>query len=94
MEISDGVVACAGEGGASSVFREVIENAKIPVVISSRSMQSSILEVQICSNKSIPATYLNPQKAAVLLKVALSTNPNRTNEDIKRIFVEYQIIEL
>lgn len=90
LEISDGVViACAGEGGASSEFREAIDKSKIPVVISSRSMQSSILEVQIRSNTSIPATYLNPQKAAVLLKVALSTNPNRTNDELKRIFAEY-----
>lgn len=90
LEISDGiVVACAGEGGASTEYREIIENSKVPVVISSRSMQSSVLEVQICSSVSIPATYLNPQKAAVLLKVALSTNPNTSISDLKRIFSTY-----
>lgn len=90
MDISDGVViACAGEGGISLKHREIVANSNVPVVVSSRSMQSSILDVQICSDVSIPATYLNPQKAAVLLKVVLSTNPNCTIQELKRIFISY-----
>lgn len=90
VEISDGVVvAGAGEGGMSHEHREFIKKSKVPIVTSFRSTPSSVTGVQIRSEASVPSTYLNPQKAAVLLKVALSTNPNRTIEDLKRIFDLY-----
>lgn len=90
IKISDGVVvAGAGEGGMSHDFREVIKKSKVPIVTSFRSTPSSVTGVQIRSEASVPSAYLNPQKAAVLLKVALSTNPSYSIQDLKRIFISY-----
>ena len=90
LENSDGVVvAGAGEGSFSRFWREVIDNTKKPVVISSRTASGTISEESLLSKNSIATQFLNPQKAAVLLRVALINNLKRSNEDIDRIFRTY-----
>lgn len=69
---SDGVViAGAGAGEYSKKFKEVIESSSKPIVVSSRVNNGLILQESILSQKTIASSYLNPQKAAVLLRVAL-----------------------
>lgn len=90
LENSDGVViAGAGEGSFCYPWRDVIDKTNKPVVISSRTASGTISEGSLLSKNSIATQFLNPQKAAVLLRVALINNLDRTNEDIDRIFRTY-----
>lgn len=90
LSISDGVViAGAGAGEFSKEWQTVIEASKKPIVISTRSSTGLIIQDSLLASNTIASSYMNPQKAAVLLRVALSNNKDRTQEDLIRIFETY-----
>lgn len=87
-EHSDGLVmAGAGAGEFSTAYREVIEELKIPVVISSRTNDGIIIPSNLLCENTIAADNLNPQKAAVLLRLALTVT--KDTEMIREMFDNY-----
>ncbi len=85
-EHSDGVViAGAGAGEFSEGFKAVIEELDIPVVISSRIDDGVITTDNLLCENTIAADNLSPQKAAILLRLALATE----NPDLVRMYSEY-----
>lgn len=86
--ISDGlVVAGAGAGEFSLAFARELETLDIPVVTSSR-IGSGIIPpaFDLCKN-AIPAADLPPQKAAILLRLALTRTTDQA--EIRRIMATY-----
>lgn len=86
--ISDGlVVAGAGAGEFSLAFAQALEALDIPVVVSSR-IGSGIVPpaFHLCAN-AIPAADLPPQKAAILLRLALTRTTDHA--EIRRIMETY-----
>lgn len=87
-EHSDGlVIAGAGAGEFNQAYIDVINNLKIPVIISSRINDGVITQDAVLCKNSVAANNLSPQKAAILLKLSLEKT-NDQNELI-RIFGEY-----
>lgn len=85
-EHSDGIViAGAGAGEFSLGFISVIESLTIPVVISSRIDDGVITRGNLLCENTVAADNLNPQKAAVLLRLALTLD----HPDLVRIYGEY-----
>ena len=83
---SDGlVIAGAGAGEFSEGFKAVIEGLKIPVVISSRIDDGVITKDNLLCPNTIPADNLSPQKAAILLRLALTV----PGADLVRMYKEY-----
>ena len=86
--ISDGIViAGAGAGEFSKEFIDIINILKKPVVISSRIDDGLITQDALLCENSVAANNLSPQKAAVLLKLALLNT--KENSELVRIFSEY-----
>ena len=86
--ISDGIViAGAGAGEYSKAYQDIIDELQIPVVISSRIDDGIILRDNLLSENSIAADNLSPQKAAILLRLALLTTDD--NEEIQEMFYKY-----
>ncbi|MBR5672297.1 MAG: asparaginase, partial [Spirochaetales bacterium] len=85
---SDGIViAGAGAGEFSLAWRAALERCTVPVVVSSRTGCGPVLqEAMVCPN-AVAAGTLQPAKAAVLLRLAL-TKTHDTKELI-RIFSTY-----
>lgn len=85
---SDGIViAGAGAGEFSQAWRSALERCKVPVVVSSRTGCGPVLqEIMVCSN-AVAAGTLQPAKAAVLLRLALTRT--RDTEELIRIFDTY-----
>ena len=81
------VIAGAGAGEYSLKFKEVIEKASVPIVISSRINASLVPEKTLLSEKTIAADNLPPQKAAVLLRLCLTMDLGI--DEIRKIFAEY-----
>ena len=72
-KISEGVViAGAGAGEMSESWMQLLENIKKPVVVSSRINQGMVPNDKVLPGHAIPSNDLPPQKAAVLLRLALS----------------------
>ncbi len=87
-EHSEGlVIAGAGAGEFSKKWIEIIEELDIPVVISSRIDNSVILKDNLLCKNTIAANTLSPQKAAVLLRLALTGEVSR--EKLEEIFLQY-----
>ena len=87
-EHSDGIViAGAGAGEFSDVFKAVIEKLTIPVVISSRVDDGIIIRENLLCENTIAADNLSPQKSAILLRLGLtqSTDLNR----LQNMFFKY-----
>lgn len=85
-ERSDGIViAGAGAGEFSQAFKEVIGTLDKPVVISSRIDDGVITADNLLCANTVAADTLSPQKAAILLRLALTTE----HPDLVRIFGEY-----
>ena len=85
---SDGlVIAGAGAGEFSEAYKSVIEKLKIPVVISSRTMNGIIIDDNLLCKNTIAADNLNPQKAAVLLRLALTKTKDAGK--IREMFSKY-----
>ena len=85
---SDGIViAGAGAGEFSQAWRSALERCKVPVVVSSRTGCGPVLqEIMVCPN-AVAAGTLQPAKAAVLLRLALTRT--RDTEELIRIFDTY-----
>lgn len=87
-EVSDGlVIAGAGAGEYSLRFKSVIDSLSIPVVISSRITNCIIAQNMVLSPNAVGAGNLQPQKAAILLRLALTQTKERN--EIVRIFDKY-----
>jgi L-asparaginase len=87
-EHSDGIViAGAGAGEFSEGFIEVVNDLKIPVVISSRIGDGIIIPDNLLVDGTIAADNLPPQKAAVLLRLALTKTKDAAK--IQEMFFEY-----
>ena len=87
-ENSDGVViAGAGAGEFSRAFKSVIKSLSIPVVISSRIDDGIILPDNLLCGDTIAADNLSPQKAAILLRLALTKTADRAA--IQEMFFTY-----
>ena len=83
---SDGlVIAGAGAGEFSQSFKSTIESLVIPVVISSRIDDGVITQDNLLCKNTVAADNLSPQKAAILLKLALTLE----DADLVRMFGEY-----
>lgn len=86
--VSDGlVIAGAGAGEFSQEFIKVINQLQIPVVISSRIDDGLITQDAVLCSDTIAANNLSPQKAAILLKLALLEGVG--HDDLIRIFSDY-----
>ena len=85
---SDGlVIAGAGAGEFSQAWRSALEGCKVPVVVSSRTGCGPVLqETMVCPN-AVAAGTLQPAKAAVLLRLALTRT--RDTKELIRIFDTY-----
>jgi L-asparaginase len=85
---SDGIViAGAGAGEFSLAWRSALEKCGVPVVVSSRTGCGPVLQEAMCCAGAVAAGTLQPAKAAVLLRLALTKT-----HDIKeliRIFNTY-----
>ncbi len=87
-EHSDGIViAGAGAGEFSLVYGEMIKTLSVPVVVSSRVDDGLITSDMLRVEGTIAANNLSPQKAAVLLRLALTV----TNDidKIREMFLKY-----
>ena len=85
---SDGIViAGAGAGEFSLLWKSAIEKCKVPVVVSSRTGCGPVLQDSLLCSNTIPAGTLNPAKAAVLLRLALTRT--RDTKELVRIFGIY-----
>ncbi len=86
--VSDGlVIAGAGAGEYSEAYKTVIRGLKIPVVISSRVDDGVILEDNLLCKNTIAADNLSPQKAAILLRLALTVT--KDTDKIAQMFSRY-----
>ncbi len=81
------VIAGAGAGEFSEKFKNVIKKLNIPVVISSRIDGGIILTDNLLCDNTIASDNLSPQKAAILLKLALTKTNDK--EDIQEMFFTY-----
>ena len=87
-EHSDGIViAGAGAGEFSEGYIEVINSLKIPVVISSRIGDGIIIPTNLLCDGTVAADNLPPQKAAVLLRLALTKTKDVS--EIQEMFFKY-----
>lgn len=87
-EHSDGlVIASAGAGGFSEEWIEVINGLSIPVVISSRIDDGIITNDDLLCSNTVNANNLPPQKAAVLLRLALTGETNQAS--LEELFMQY-----
>lgn len=85
---SDGlVIAGAGAGEFSEKYMDVIGELSIPVVISSRINDGVITRDNLLCANTIAADNLPPQKAAILLRLALTTDADM--EEIEKMFLAY-----
>lgn len=85
---SDGlVIAGAGAGEFSQAWRSALERCKVPVVVSSRTGCGPVLQETMCFAGAVAAGTLQPAKAAVLLRLALTRT--RDTKELIRIFDTY-----
>ena len=83
--VSDGlVIAGAGSGEFSLAWAKVLENIDIPVVVSTRIHHGLVTLNETLAPGRICAGRLPPQKAAVLLRLALTATTKV--DEIKRVF--------
>ena len=87
-ENSEGlVIAGAGEGSFSKLWIDIIEELQIPVVISSRIYDGIITKESLLCDNTVPSNTLSPQKAAILLRLALTGEADQ--ERLERLYSEY-----
>jgi len=85
---ADGVViAGAGAGEYSRKYKTAIESLSVPVVVSSRIDDGIILPENLLCSRTIAADNLSPQKAAILLRLALTKTTDRA--EIQKMFSAY-----
>ena len=81
------VIAGAGAGEFSEAWIEIIEGLSIPVVISSRIDDGVITKDNLLCSNTVAANNLSPQKAAILLRLALTGE--WTQERLEQLYLEY-----
>lgn len=81
------VIAGAGAGGTSKIVMEEYKKLSIPRVISSRISSGTVTQNMANMSGSVAANNLPPQKAAVLLRLALTQT--KDVEELKEIFRTY-----
>ncbi|MBQ9827281.1 MAG: asparaginase [Lachnospiraceae bacterium] len=87
-EHSEGlVIAGAGAGEFNKAFKEVIDGLPIPVVISSRIGDGIIIPENLLCKNTIAGDNLSPQKAAILLRLALTKTTDQ--KEIQELFLSY-----
>lgn len=87
-EHSDGlVIAGAGAGEFSEKWIEIINELTIPVVISSRIDDGVITKDNLLCKNTVAANNLSPQKAAILLRLALTGGTSQ--EKLEEMFLQY-----
>lgn len=87
-EHSDGIViAGAGAGEYSEPYKAVIQTLTLPVVISSRIDDGIITEDNLLCPNTMTADNLSPQKAAILLRLALTVTTDQRR--IAEMFFRY-----
>lgn len=87
-EHSDGlVIAGAGAGEFSKAWIDIISELQIPVVISSRIDDGLIMKDNLLCKNTIAADTLSPQKAAILLRLALLNDSSQ--EYLEELFLRY-----
>ncbi len=87
-EHSDGlVIAGAGAGEFSLIYGDMIRTLNVPVVVSSRVDDGLITSDMLRVEETIAANNLSPQKAAVLLRLALTVTND--TEKIREMFLKY-----
>lgn len=85
---SDGlVIAGAGAGEFSEKWIEVINGLSVPVVISSRIDDGIITKDNLLCKNTVAADTLSPQKAAILLRLALTGDVSQ--ESLEELFLLY-----
>ena len=87
-EHSDGlVIAGAGEGSFSEEWISIISELQIPVVISSRIDDGVITKNSLLCDNTVAADNLSPQKAAILLRLALTGEVDQ--DRLEELYSEY-----
>ena len=87
-EHSDGlVIAGAGAGEFSEKWIGIIQDLQIPVVISSRIDDGVITKGNLLCENTVAADNLSPQKAAVLLRLALMGEVSQGR--LEELFMQY-----
>ena len=87
-ERSDGlVIAGAGAGEFSEAWIDIINGLSIPVVISSRIDDGVITKDNLLCGNTVAANNLSPQKAAILLRLALTGDASQ--ETLEKLFLQY-----
>ena len=81
------VIAGAGAGEFSNAYKDVIEKLDIPVVISSRTGDGIILPENLLCKNTIAADNLPPQKAAILLRLAIANGIEKNS--LQELFIKY-----
>lgn len=81
------VIAGAGAGEFSEAYKKVVEKLTIPVVISSRIDDGIIVPENLLCENTIAADNLPPQKAAILLRLALAKGMGK--DQMRTAFSEY-----
>ncbi|MBO4288644.1 MAG: asparaginase [Lachnospiraceae bacterium] len=88
VQHSDGVVlAGAGAGEFSLAYKAVIEKLTVPLVVSTRIEDGIITQKSLMCPNTVAANNLQPQKAAVLLRLALTIT--KDHDELVRIFSTY-----
>ena len=87
-EHADGlVIAGAGEGSFSESWIGIIKALQIPVVVASRIDDGVITKESLLCENTVASDNLSPQKAAILLRLALTGEVSR--ERLEKIYSEY-----
>ena len=81
------VIAGAGDGEFSEAYKKVVEKLTIPAVISSRVDDGIIVSDNLLCKNTIAADNLSPQKAAVLLRLALAKG--MSTDQLPALYAEY-----
>lgn len=81
------VIAGAGAGEFSEKWVNVINDLKIPVVISSRIDDGVITKDNLLCKNTVAADNLSPQKASILLRLALTIKADTAK--LEQLFAEY-----
>lgn len=82
-----GTIAGAGAGEFSEKWIEIIRELSIPVVISSRIDDGVITKDNLLCDNTVAANNLPPQKAAILLRLALTGDTSQ--EYLENLFLQY-----
>lgn len=87
-EHSEGIViAGAGAGEFSRAYQQIIQKLTVPVIISSRINNGVITKENLLCENTVAAGNRSPQKAAVLLRLALTKSSDKAY--LEQLFSEY-----